>query len=109
MRKERIVVDIKDLNKIIQIDNYSMSLQTNITSVVANCDYISVFDATVFFLSMKRSHRRQTQINRRFSQRTEAVQRRRDEFQRIIDLCSKTDRCHIRRSQRIQQSVHKRK
>ena len=48
-RKDRVVVNIKRLNKITQTDSYSMSLQTNITSAVVKCDFINVFDAAVFF------------------------------------------------------------
>ena len=49
VRKNRVVVNIRELNKITQTDSYSMSLQTNITSAVTKCDFISVFDAAVFF------------------------------------------------------------
>ena len=49
VRKDRVVVNIRELNKITQTDSYSMSLQTNITSAVTECDFISVFDAAVFF------------------------------------------------------------
>ena len=59
IRKNRVVVDIRDFNKIIEANNYFMSLQTDITSVVTKRDFINLFDATVF-LSMKRSNREQT-------------------------------------------------
>ena len=49
IRKNRIMIDIKELNKITETDNYFMSLQTNITSAVTECKYISVFDAAIFF------------------------------------------------------------
>ena len=49
VRKNRVIVNIKERNKITQTDSYSMSLQTNITSAVTECDFISVFDAAVFF------------------------------------------------------------
>ena len=48
-RKKRVIIDIKELNKIIIIDSYSMFLQFNITLFVIDCRYISVFDATEFF------------------------------------------------------------
>lgn len=49
IRKERIVVNIRGLNKITEVDNYFMSLQVDITSAIAGCNYISVFDAAAFF------------------------------------------------------------
>ena len=48
-RKNRIVIDIRDFNKIVIIDFYFMSLQSDITIFVADCQYISVFDAADFF------------------------------------------------------------
>lgn len=48
-RKGRVVVDIRGLNKIAVTDSYPMPLQSDITSAVAGCQYISVFDAAVFF------------------------------------------------------------
>ena len=49
VRKDRVVIDIRELNKITETDNYFMSLQTDITSAVTECKYISVFDAAIFF------------------------------------------------------------
>lgn len=49
IRKERIMIDIKSLNKITKFDNYSLSLQFHITSIVIDCRYINVFDAVVSF------------------------------------------------------------
>lgn len=48
-RKGRVVVDIRGLNKIAVTDTYLMPLQSDITSAVAGCQYISVFDAAGFF------------------------------------------------------------
>ena len=48
-RKNRIVIDIRNLNKIVVIDIYSMSLQFDITTSIVDCQYISIFDATDFF------------------------------------------------------------
>ena len=48
-RKGRVVVDIRGLNKIAITDSYPMPLQSDITSAVAGCVYISVFDAAGFF------------------------------------------------------------
>ena len=48
-RKGRVVVDIRGLNKIAVTDSYPMPLQSDITSSVAGCRYISVFDAAGFF------------------------------------------------------------
>lgn len=43
------MVDICDLNKVALIDVYPMPLQTDITSAVAGCKYITKVDATSFF------------------------------------------------------------
>ena len=48
-RKRRVVVNIRDLNKIIFIDSYFMSLQANIIVVVIDCRFISIFDVVDFF------------------------------------------------------------
>jgi len=52
-RKGRVVVDIRGLNKVTVHDSYPMPLQTDITSAVAGCKYISVNDATSFFYQMR--------------------------------------------------------
>jgi hypothetical protein len=52
-RKKRIVIDVRDLNKIVEFDSYSMSLQTNIISVVADFKYISMIDAAAFFYQFR--------------------------------------------------------
>ena len=49
MRKGRVVVDIRGLNKITDSDSYPMPLQADITSAVSGCNFISVFDPTSFF------------------------------------------------------------
>ena len=48
-RKGRVVVDIRGLNKITELDTYFMPLQADVTALVAGCPYISVFDAASFF------------------------------------------------------------
>ena len=74
IRKNRVVVDIRDFNKIVESDNYFMSLQFDIIFVVAECKYISVFDAATFFYQWNVrvenrfkftviSHREQEQFN----------------------------------------------
>lgn len=44
-RKRKVVINIRDLNKIIVLNSYSMLLQIDITVVVARCSFISVIDA----------------------------------------------------------------
>ena len=56
-RKGRVVVDIRGLNKIAITDSYPMPLQSDITSSVAGCRYISVFDAAGFFHQWLVRHR----------------------------------------------------
>ena len=48
-RKDRMIVDIRDSNKITITDFYFMSFQTNIIVFVTNCRYISIFDVANFF------------------------------------------------------------
>ena len=48
-KKSRVVINIRELNKILIIDSYSMSLQSNIIFFVIDCLYISIFDAIEFF------------------------------------------------------------
>ena len=48
-RKNRIVIDIRNLNVIIQSNVYLLSLQNEIIMIVRNCDYIFVIDCSVFF------------------------------------------------------------
>jgi hypothetical protein len=52
-RKKRVVIDIRDLHKIVEFDSYSMSLQTNIISAVADSKYISMIDAAAFFYQFR--------------------------------------------------------
>jgi hypothetical protein len=52
-KKERVVVDIRDLNKITETDSYSMPLQVDIISIVAECKFIFVIDAVAFFYQFR--------------------------------------------------------
>lgn len=49
LRKNRVVVDIRDLNKISKSDVYLMLLQANITFAMQNCEYISIMNCVNFF------------------------------------------------------------
>jgi hypothetical protein len=49
VRKERAVINMRDLNAIIVSDAYSMSTQTNITVVVTKCQYIFVMNVLKYF------------------------------------------------------------
>ena len=73
-RKNKIVINIRDLNKIIKRDIYSMLLQTNVIVLIIDCFYISIFDAVSFFYQWLMqitnwhkliviSHRKQKQFN----------------------------------------------
>ena len=48
-KKERVVVDIKNLNAISQSDAYSFSLQNDIIQIVQKCRFISIIDCASFF------------------------------------------------------------
>lgn len=52
-RKGRVVVDIRGLNKIAQPDSYPMQQQSNITSAVQGCKYITTVDCSGFFHQWK--------------------------------------------------------
>jgi hypothetical protein len=48
-RRDKVVVDIRDLNKISKHDAYSMLLQSDILSKIQRCSYISIMNCTTFF------------------------------------------------------------
>jgi hypothetical protein len=52
-RKEKIVVDIRELNKIVKANSYSMSLQIDIISTIADSKFIFVINAAVFFYKFR--------------------------------------------------------
>jgi len=49
IRKGRVVVDIRGLNKITEVDSYPIPLQGDIISAVRGAQYISTVDCTGFF------------------------------------------------------------
>ena len=49
IRKNKIVIDIRDFNKIIESNNYFMLFQTNVINVVNDCFYVNVINAIDFF------------------------------------------------------------
>ena len=48
-KRNRIIVNIHDLNAITQSNVYSLSLQIDIILIVLNCSFISIVDASTFF------------------------------------------------------------
>jgi hypothetical protein len=52
-KKSRVIVNIRELNKITKADSYSMSLQSNIIEFVADAKFISVIDVVVFFYQFR--------------------------------------------------------
>ena len=48
-RKNRIVINIRDLNVITQLDVYFVSLQSNIILIVRDCAYITIINCVFFF------------------------------------------------------------
>ncbi len=74
IRKDRVVVDIRDLNAITLSDAYLMSAQIDIIVIVAECNFISIVDAVEYFYQwaikfenrhklIVISHREQEQFN----------------------------------------------
>ena len=49
IKKDRIVIDIRDLNKMSESNDYFMSLQSNIINFVNECSYVNVMNAIEFF------------------------------------------------------------
>lgn len=49
MKKNRVMMNIRGLNKISKFDAYLMSLQSDIISCVQGCQYIFVMDCVTFF------------------------------------------------------------
>jgi hypothetical protein len=49
IRKGRVVVDLRGLNKIVEQDVYPLPLQEEIIAMVAGCAYVTVVDAVSFF------------------------------------------------------------
>ena len=50
-KKNKIMINIRELNAITQSDVYFLSLQIDIISIVRNCSFISIVDASVFFIN----------------------------------------------------------
>ena len=48
-KKDRVVIDIRSLNAMIQSDAYFVSLQSDILMIVSECHFISVIDCVDFF------------------------------------------------------------
>ena len=49
VKKNRVVIDIRDLNKMSESNDYPMSLQSDIISSVSGCPYVNVMNAAGFF------------------------------------------------------------
>ena len=97
IQKERVMIDIKSLNKIAETNSYSMSLQIDIISTISDCTHIIVIDAVEMFYqwSVKKknrhkfivmSHREQKQFNvavMRYKNSSSYVQRQVDTILRF--------------------------
>ena len=92
------MMNIRELNKIIELNIYSMSLQIDITTFVIDCFYVSIFDAINFFYQWLMritnrykfiviSHRDQKQFNvivMSFKNSSFYVQRKIDNLLRVV-------------------------
>ena len=60
-KKNRVIVNIRELNKIIEFDAYSMLLQSNIIFCVQKCKFIFIMNCATFFhqwhVIMKNRHK----------------------------------------------------
>ncbi len=52
-KKNRIIVNIRELNKIVKSDSYSMLLQIDIISTITECKFIFVVDAAASFYQFR--------------------------------------------------------
>jgi hypothetical protein len=52
-KKNRVIVNIRELNKIVKSNSYSMFLQIDIIWTVAECKFIFVINATTFFYQFR--------------------------------------------------------
>ncbi len=52
-KKNRVIMNIRELNKIIESDLYSISLQIDIISTVTDSKFISIIDAAIFFYQFR--------------------------------------------------------
>ena len=52
-RKGRVIVDIRNLNKITESDTYPMPLQADIVAVIAGYKYITVIDTSGYFYQFR--------------------------------------------------------
>ena len=48
-KKGRVIIDIKDLNKITKSNSYFLPLQSNITFIIINFSYISTMNDNDYF------------------------------------------------------------
>ena len=64
VRKGRVVVDLRGLNKIVEQDVYPLPLQEEIIAMVADCPYITVVDAVSFFYQwmIRRDHQNRVAV-----------------------------------------------
>jgi hypothetical protein len=52
-KKKRVIVDIREFNKIVEFDSYSMFLQVDIISAIADFKFIFVVNVAVFFYQFR--------------------------------------------------------
>ena len=48
-KKKRVIINIRELNQITQINAYFMSFQIDITAIVIECNHISIVDVQKYF------------------------------------------------------------
>ena len=80
-RKNKIIIDIRNFNKIIQFDVYSMQFQFDLIFVVIECVYINIFDCISFFHKFAREF-----FQKNFMQRLKV----RIKSDKIAMLCEKS-------------------
>lgn len=90
-RRGRVAVDIKGLNRISVTDSYPMPLQGDIISAVQGAKIYQRDRLQQAVSSIPDKIRERAQIHSRIPQRSEAIQRCSNGFQRICILSAKTD------------------
>ena len=79
-RKNKIIIDIRKLNKINMFDAYFMSLQFDIFFAVMRTFYINVMNCAFFFSSMIDTHVESTQVYCNQSSRKRTMKRNNNEI-----------------------------
>jgi hypothetical protein len=106
VRKNKIIVNIRDLNALLISDAYLVSSQSEIINDLFECKYLSMLDVNVFFLSMKSSFEWRLQTNSDDTSRTENLFSSYHEKSKFDRIRSTTDEYSTQQSQKVRKNVY---